>query len=81
MGPERVKAKKRKTDEPVPVKCRCARKPRMESNHLATGFRIVCMRGHCQPKPKEVYPCWIGPTRKTTRGAVNAWNRVMGGTA
>ncbi len=54
--------------KPLPkiARCACGRKGRMDS---AGGHCVYCAR---------VLGCWWGPTRETERGAILAWNKVMG---
>lgn len=57
------------------VKCNCGRKPIVARN--MDYFRVVCRR-KLHGQSAWAYSCWIGPIRKTRRGAIDAWNRVMG---
>lgn len=55
--------------KPLPTIARCpsGHKPRLEP--FASGrFFVECYYGLL---------CWSGPVRKSRRGAINAWNRVM----
>lgn len=52
-----------------PVKCVCGRKPIVEVYGLILNYRIEC----------SDTGCWVGPARKTKRGAIQVWAKVMGG--
>lgn len=41
----------------------------MDTKYVTTGYYVRNFAG------------WIGPSRRTARGAILAWNRVMGGAA
>ena len=51
-----------------PVKCVCGRKPELICSQWE-GYSYSCPGTRCG---------WWGPERKTERGAISAWNRVMG---
>ncbi len=55
--------------KPMPeiAKCNCGRAP--VRNHASDLISVHCVD----------LRCWCGPIRTTLRGAINAWNRVMGG--
>ena len=49
-----------------PVKCKCGKPVKVDLGGTKQ-FSIFC--------PSET--CWMGPVRKTERGAIAAWNAVM----
>ncbi len=48
--------------------CRCGRKAETHGIDRMEKW-VACARTEC----------WIGPTRKTEREAIKAWNKIMGG--
>ena len=52
-----------------PAKCTCGRRPDVYVS--PTGLWMV----QC---PALEGGCWWGPQRKTKRGGIDAWNRLMG---
>ena len=62
--------------KPLPeiARCKCGRVAKVESTVFGKRFYVQCSyRGD-----DGIQWCFFGPTRKTQRGAINAWNRVMG---
>ena len=59
---------------PEVVNCDCGRKARAWC--IWTGeWQVICNRHwHVNSLRKD---CWFGPVRKTERGSITAWNRVM----
>lgn len=53
--------------KPLPEIARCACGS-VADVFLGYRFYVKCLCG---------VSCWFGPSMKTTRGAINAWNRVM----
>lgn len=64
--------------KPLPeiVKCRrCGRISELDEDGPNQEYQVVC--SHRTRKGWISY-CWIGPIMKTARGAISAWNKVMG---
>lgn len=48
-------------------RCLCGRRPSVTSDDQRGGSWVYCWS----------YGCWRGPVRKTERGAISSWNRVV----
>ncbi len=60
--------------KPLPeiVRCkRCGEEPQVYQQGSGNWYRVECLTD-CRSV------CWFGPQLKTARGAINAWNKVMG---
>ena len=58
---------------PKPVRCDCGKQAKLVGRFVVDGYGVGCSRRNRDGSR----PCWIGPARKTKRGAINAWNKVM----
>ena len=58
---------------PEIAKCACG-----SSAHTKPTLNLKSHYVQCASVDEYDCPrCWIGPDRKTERGAINAWNKVM----
>jgi hypothetical protein len=57
--------------------CRCGRKAVFDSEGAGpSGVFVYCTRGM---GGGYMNTCWVGPSRKTEREAIESWNKIMGG--
>lgn len=52
-----------------PVRCACGKEAIAWPSGMVKKYRVCCHDSRC----------WLGPWRTTQRGAIVAWNKVMGG--
>jgi len=65
--------------EPELAKCRCGHSAKVDRwiDNNSTSYRVECQRVKALDPDTDWVICWIGPMRRTRRGAILAWNKVM----